>query len=30
MFKRRGAEVRFAGYVDSGAGQAAVVRAVKR
>jgi SAM-dependent methyltransferase len=29
MFKRGGAEVRFAGYVDSGAGQAAVVRAVR-
>jgi D-serine deaminase-like pyridoxal phosphate-dependent protein len=29
MFKRRGAEVCFAGDVDSGAGQAAVVRAVR-
>ena len=30
MFERGGAEVRFAGFVDCGTGQAAVVRAVKR
>ena len=30
MFKRGGAEVRFAGFVDCGTGQAAVVRAVRR
>jgi hypothetical protein len=30
MFERSGADVTFAGFVDSGTGQAAVVRAVKR
>ena len=30
MFERGGAEVRFAGFVDCGTGQAAVVRAVRR
>lgn len=30
MFERGGADVRFAGYVDCGSGQAAVVRAVRR
>ena len=30
MFERAGAEVKFAGFVDSGSGRSAVVRGVKR